>query len=145
MVGHSLRTLAKYSTHRPACTSSSTSTELLDPKQPPKRSPVTVSRSAPRSRTLLELTFHRRAAVDEAGFFTTENFQRAVDCLSNWTTEVHTNDIFSTGARRLLLGGACHSLIPLWQAVVMIQVVNEPLQDTSASKTRPRASQGAAS
>ncbi|ORY70599.1 glycoside hydrolase superfamily, partial [Leucosporidium creatinivorum] len=53
--------------------------------------------------------------VDTAGFFTTDNFQRAVDCLTNWTTEVHTNDIFST--------------------VVMLQVVNEPLQDTSKTGT----------
>ncbi|BGP17746.1 hypothetical protein JCM10213v2_005788 [Rhodosporidiobolus nylandii] len=53
--------------------------------------------------------------VEEAGFFTDTNYQRAYDCLTNWTTMAHTDEYFST--------------------VVAIHVVNEPLQDPSTNLT----------
>ncbi|GAA5932470.1 hypothetical protein JCM10213_005327 [Rhodosporidiobolus nylandii] len=34
--------------------------------------------------------------VEEAGFFTDTNYQRAYDCLTNWTTMAHTDEYFST-------------------------------------------------
>ncbi|GAA6016227.1 hypothetical protein JCM10207_000437 [Rhodosporidiobolus poonsookiae] len=64
---------------------------------------------APGSQTSGEsFTGHK---VDTPGFYTDENFQRAYDCLTNWTTLAHTDADFSS--------------------VVAIHVVNEPKQDSS--------------
>ncbi|BGP49638.1 hypothetical protein JCM10450v2_005540 [Rhodotorula kratochvilovae] len=64
---------------------------------------------APGSQTKGEsFTGHK---TDSAGFLTVENYERAYECLKNWTTTAHTDEDFST--------------------VVAIHVVNEPLQDAS--------------
>ncbi|GAA5926916.1 glycoside hydrolase family 5 protein [Sporobolomyces koalae] len=53
--------------------------------------------------------------VDQAGFFTTANYQKAWDCLTNLTIMSHLDPDFSN--------------------VVMLQVLNEPLQSTETDLT----------
>ncbi|GAA5864724.1 hypothetical protein JCM8547_008284 [Rhodosporidiobolus lusitaniae] len=53
--------------------------------------------------------------TDTAGFLSDANYQRAYDCLTNWTTMAHQDEDFST--------------------VVAIHVVNEPQQDSSTNLT----------
>ncbi|GAA5829993.1 hypothetical protein JCM3766R1_006732 [Sporobolomyces carnicolor] len=64
--------------------------------------------AAPGSQTIHQsFTGH---TVDEAGFFSTANYQRAWDCLRNLTIMSHTDEDFTN--------------------VVMLEVLNEPLQST---------------
>ncbi|GAA6044344.1 hypothetical protein JCM8097_004580 [Rhodosporidiobolus ruineniae] len=53
--------------------------------------------------------------MNTTGFFSDANYQRAYDCLANWTTMAHTEES--------------------WSTVAMIEVVNEPLQDSSTNLT----------
>jgi aryl-phospho-beta-D-glucosidase BglC (GH1 family) len=82
---------------------------------------------APGSQTIHQsFTGH---TVNEAGFFETANYQKAWGCLRNLTIMSHTDDDFSNGELCPLLLTYLLLRTIIFE-VVMLQVLNEPLQGT---------------